>query len=41
MVTTNDKKIADKIRLLSKMGINKDPWIRKIIQINGNMRLMN
>lgn len=29
VVTTNDKKIADKIRLLSKMGINKDPWIRK------------
>ncbi len=29
VVTTNDKKIADKVRVLSKMGINKDPWSRK------------
>ena len=29
VVTTNNKKIADKVRLLSKMGINRDPWTRK------------
>ena len=29
VVTTNDKKIADKVRVLSKIGINKDPWSRK------------
>lgn len=29
VVTTNNKKVADKVRLLSKMGINRDPWTRK------------
>ena len=29
VVTTNNKKIADKVRLLTKMGINRDPWTRK------------
>lgn len=29
VVTTNNKKIANKVRLLSKMGIDRDPWTRK------------